>query len=37
MMIVIDVLANDRTIAIVHNNLRGNRTGADKHYPDGRA
>jgi hypothetical protein len=34
---LIDVLANDHVISIVHHNLRGNRTGANQHCPNGRA
>jgi hypothetical protein len=34
---VIDVFTNDDVIAIMHHNLRRNRTGAHKRCPDGRA
>jgi hypothetical protein len=36
-MTLIDMLANDRVITIVHDNLRRYRTGADKHCPDCRS
>jgi hypothetical protein len=35
-MTVIDMLPNNHIVAIVYDNLRRNRTGADKHCPDRR-
>jgi len=37
MMTVIDMLPNHNSIAVMHHNLRSNRTGTNKHSPDGRA
>jgi hypothetical protein len=37
MMTVIDMLANHNSIAVMHHNLRRNRTGTNKRCPDGRA
>jgi hypothetical protein len=36
-MVTIDMLPNHSSIAIMHHNLRRNRTGTNKHCPDGRA
>jgi hypothetical protein len=36
-MTVIDMLPNHHSIAVMHDNLRRNRTGTNKHSPDGRA
>src|SRR5262249_24974876 len=36
-MTAIDMIAHDHIVAIVHNHLRRNRSGADKHCPDGRS
>jgi hypothetical protein len=38
-MTVIDMLPNHNSIsvAVMHHDLRRNRTGANKHSPDGRA
>jgi len=36
-MAVIDMLPNHSPIAVMHHNLRRNRTGTNKHCPDGRA
>ena len=37
MMTVIDMLPNHNSIAVMHHNLRRNRTGTNQHSPDGRA
>ena len=37
MMTVIDMLANYNSIAVMHHNLRRNRTGTNKRCPDSRA
>jgi hypothetical protein len=37
MMTVIDMLANHNSIAVMHHNLRRNRTGTNKRCPDSRA
>ena len=36
-MTVIDMLPNHHSIAVMHDNLRRNRTGTNKYSPDGRA
>jgi hypothetical protein len=36
-MTAIDMIADDHVVAIVHDNLRRNRTGTDKHGPHGRS
>ena len=36
-MVTIDMLPNHSSIAIMHHNLRRNRTGTNKYSPDGRA